>query len=206
MKKQLLTAIAVFLSLCGYAQTKGTNALGFGIVSTTDKTSGYSNDNKNTANSFTLSYGHFIKDNTKIGIEVNYGQNKQKATNFSDFESKLYGGNINYQRYFPIVKTLYAYAAGQAGYSYSKGTYKGQNNGQGNKNEQYAIGAYGGVTWFASKRFAFETNLLSANVSYSKAEQLEDYYGTYRKNTRTSFNMSTEGFINNLGFKIYLLF
>ena len=206
MKKQLLTAIAVCLSLCGYAQTKGTNALGFGIVSTTEKSSGYSNDNKNTTNTFTLSYGHFIKDNTKIGVELNYGEYKQETTNFSNLDSKLYGGNINYQRYFPIVKTLYAYAAGQAGYSYTKATYSGQNNGQGNKNEQYTIGAYGGVTWFASKRFAFETNLLSANFSYKKAEQVDNNYGTYRKNTRTSFDMSTQGFINNLSFKIYLLF
>ncbi len=206
MKKQLLTAIAVCLSLCGYAQTKGTNALGFGIVSTTEKTSGYSNDNKNTLNSFTLSYGHFIKDNTKIGVEVNYGENKQETINLSNYESKVYGGNINYQRYFPIVKTLYAYAGGKAGYSYSKGTYSGQNNGQGNKNEQYGVGAYGGVTWFVSKRFAFETSLLSANVSYSKTEQSDNNYGTYHKNTRTSFDMSTQGFINNLGFKIYLLF
>lgn len=207
MKKQLLTAIAVCLSLCGYAQTKGTNALGFGITSITDKSSGNGNNNKVTTNSFTLGYGHFIKDNTKIGVELNYGMSEQDYGGYNGQESKVYGGSLNYQKYFPIVKTLYAYAGGKAAYTYTESKYKNLNvENQGNETNQYAIGAYGGVTWFVSKRFAFETSLLSANVSYSKREELNNSPGNSYKNTRTSFDMSTQGFINNLGFKIYLLF
>ena len=167
MKKKLLTAIAVIASLCGYAQTKGTSTLGLGINVFTDKTE-YAGQPQSSSsverktNSFTLGYGLFIKDNTRIGIDLQYGKIKGDY-----YDVKSYGGNVTYQQYYPLVSKLYAYAGGRAGYSYADqksdvpGTYYNSN--------QYSLGAYGGVTWFVSKRFAFETTLLSANATYLKA-------------------------------------
>ena len=207
MKKHLLTAIAVCLSLCGYAQTKGTNALGFGISSSTYKSTGSGSENKNSFNSFALSYGHFIKDNVKLGLELNYGKGEQKSTSFNTQGTKVYGGNINYQRYFPIVKSLYAYAGGKGGYVYTESTSETTSVTRvSSTTDEYTIGAYGGVTWFVSKRFALETSLLSANISYNQTDQKNISSDNNYKTTQTSFNMSTQGFINNLGFKIYLLF
>ncbi|KQB98837.1 hypothetical protein [Pedobacter sp. Hv1] len=207
MKKQLLTAIAVCVSLCGYAQTKGTNALGFGINSFTQKSSGTSGKNEINSNFFSFSYGHFIKENVKLGIDLNYGKNEQKYASFSNQMSKIYGGNINYQRYFPIVKTLYAYAGGKGGYTYTESSAEmaGVTRVVSTGNE-YAIGAYGGVTWFVSKRLALETSLLSANIAYNQTKDKNTGYDNNSKTTQTTFNMSTQGFINNLSFKIYLLF
>ncbi|HYK77166.1 MAG TPA: hypothetical protein VEV16_09320, partial [Daejeonella sp.] len=71
----------------------------------------------------------------------------------------------------------------------------------------YSVGAFGGLSFFISKRFAFEADLLSANVGYSKStnKQSDPLQGKFKTET-TSFNLSTSGSINNLGFKIYFLF
>jgi len=211
MKKQLLvTAMAVGISLCGFAQTKGTNALSFGVNSTTNKSSGNNYETKSKNNSFTLGYGFFFKDNDKIGLDLTYGLNKNSSGNTNSQEQKSYGGNLSYQHYFPLVKTLFAYAGGKAAYTYSKSNNLYENSNpqiSGYESNQYAIGAYGGITWFVSKRFALETSLLSADIVYNKTEQNEINANNYFiKNEYTSFNFSSQGFINNLGFKIYILF
>jgi len=211
MKKQLLvTAMAVGISLCGFAQTKGTNALSFGVNSTKSKSSvnNYEIESKN--NNFTLGYGYFFKDNDKIGLDLTYGLNKFNSGNTPNQEQKSYGGNLSYQHYFPLVKTLFAYAGGKAAYTYSKNKnlYEGAPPQSSSfTSNQYAVGAYGGITWFVSKRFALETSLLSADITYSKTEQNEiNANNLFTKNEYTSFNLSSQGFINNLGFKIYVLF
>ncbi|WP_316788994.1 outer membrane beta-barrel protein [Pedobacter frigoris] len=211
MKKQLFTAAAVLLSVCGYAQTKGTSALGFGINSNSNKyeysSPGQSTENKSTGTSVSLSYGLFIKDNTKLGIDLTYGEQDQKSGD-TEYKTKQYGGNLNYQHYYPIVKSLFAYAGGRAGYTYTEtnhtqiSTSATEVSGNG-----YNLGAYGGITWFLSKRFALETRLLSADASYSLMKTKGGYSsGDNQKQTTTNFDLSTQGFIKDLGFKIYLLF
>ncbi len=211
MKKQLLiTAMAVGISLCGFAQTKGTSALSFGVNSTKSKNSGNNYETESKNNNFTLGYGYFFKDNDKIGLDLTYGINKFNPGSIPNQEQKSYGGNLSYQHYFPLVKTLFAYAGGKAAYTYSKNKnlYEGNNpQSSGLTSNQYAVGAYGGITWFVSKRFALETSLLSADVTYSKTEQNETNANNFFiKSEYTSFNLSSQGFINNLGFKIYILF
>jgi len=209
MKKQLLfTALAVGISLCGFAQTKGTNALSFGVNVMSNKNTTTNYENKNETNSFSLGYGYFFKDNRKLGLDLSYGLNKYNATNSIEQKVKSYGGSVSYQHYFPLVKTLFAYAGGRAGYLHSKNDNTPQDYTPFNStSNQYNIGAYGGITWFVSKRFALETSLLTADIVYnkSKTEELNDT-GFYSKSENTSFNLSSQGFINNLGFKIYILF
>jgi len=208
MKSKLfLTAIAVCLSLAGFAQTKGTNALSFGINSSTQNLNNSGDETKYKHNYFSLGYGNFINDNTKIGMELNYGTTIHRQSSFYyDQKVKSYGGNLSYQKYFPIIKKLYAYAGGRGAYSYSKETDSYVSEIRNFNTNEYSIGAYGGITWFLSKRFAFETNLLSANAYYSETKGMEDYSGTKQQSKSTSFNLTSDGFINNLGFKIYLLF
>ena len=214
MKNKILTAIAVMASLCGYAQTKGTSALSLGVGVNTCKYDYNIADNgsvristrelKNSV--FSLGYGLFIKDNAKLGVDLQYFTSKQQSDAIVDSRLKGYGANVTYQQYYPIVKKLYAYAGGIAAYSYSKEKYPLQDISD-RINNQYGLGAYGGVTWFFSKRFAMETKLLSANFNYSTSEQntLPDASGSYNTKS-TAFNLSTNGFINDLGFKVYLLF
>ncbi|MFC3562753.1 outer membrane beta-barrel protein [Pedobacter jamesrossensis] len=211
MKKQLLMAAMAVLcfSAPGFAQTKGTSALSFGVNIVSYKNT-YDNveQNETKNNLFTLGYGYFFKDNSKMGLELNYGENKYISTNQYEQTTKTYGGNVSYQKYFPIVKTLFAYAGGKA--AYATGTQK-QSQTQNNANQEYinnsySIGAYGGITWFLSKRFAFETSLLSADVAYNSSEQTQNTNPSTLKTKNTSFNLSSQGFINNLGFKIYILF
>jgi len=213
MKKQLLSlAVLCAVTLSVNAQTeKGTSAVSFGVNVTSVKTSGNNFQSESKNNTFTLGYGYFIKNNSKIGLDLTYGLTKNGSNETYNQEIKSYGGNLTYQRYFPIVKTLFAYAGGKGSYEHAK-----------NKNlytdvygqsstfaaNQYSVGAYGGITWFVSKRFALETSLLSADVIYSKTDRTEtfNYGNTYTKSEYTSFNFSSQGFINNLGFKIYILF
>lgn len=213
MKKQILTAIAVLVCLCGYAQTKGTSALGFGINSNSSKVDykdASASDRKYKNNSFGLGYGFFVKDNAKVGIDLNYGtQEISYEAGISATKSKIYGVGVNYQYYYPLVKTLYAYAGGRLAYNYSKGDEKnGTYDNLKTHSNSYTAGAYGGLTWFVSKRLALETSLLSATANYSKYKRSG---GTGNgvsavESSDTNFNLSTSGIINDLGFKIYFLF
>lgn len=210
IKQLFITAMAVLcFSVTGFAQTKGTNALSFGVnVNSIKNTFNNVEQSESKNNLLTLGYGHFFKDNSKIGLELVYGENKQ-STNLAEINRyKNYGGNLSYQQYFPLVKTLYAYAGGRG--SYVHGT---QANAQTQntlpteyKSNTYSLGAYGGVTWFLSKRFALETSLLSADFAYSSSEITETAFSSTSKSKQTNFNLSSQGFINNLGFKIYILF
>nr|WP_121272406.1 outer membrane beta-barrel protein [Pedobacter schmidteae] len=211
MKKHLLTAVAVMAALCGYAQTKGTSALGFGITSQNYKyetTNGSTvTKSENKYNSYSLSYGYFIQDNAKLGIELNYGdRNDDFVANVSGSKTKQYGASVNYQHYYPLIKKLYAYAGGAIGYGYSKSE-TGNNNSNDNRTDFYSAGVQGGLTWFVSKRFALETSLLSANATYAKSENTGTMGGNIGyKNTSSNFNLSSTGAISNLGFKVYILF
>lgn len=211
MKKQLLlTAMAVLcLSVSAFSQTKGTNALSFGVNVITDKTkSDLTSENSTKNSSFSLGYGYFIKDNSKIGLDLSYGINKYDYGE-TDQEYKNYGANLSYQKYFPIIKTLFAYAGGKVAYTYGKQdqTYDNGTTHQEYTSNLYAVGAYGGITWFLSKRFALETNLLAADITYNETKQANNNPASFNySNKRTTFNFTSQGFINNLGFKIYVLF
>lgn len=203
-------AIILAASLCAIAftsnaQTKGTNTLGFGVNASTIKSS--FNGSETKTNAYSIGYGNFIKDNTKIGFDLNYSKLKNSQAPYTtDFEN--YGGNLTYQKYFPLVKTLFAYAGGRGGYAYGKQENNGPTQLSTFATNTYTVGAFGGITWFLSKRFAFETSLLSADAVYSKTKQIENSLGNgiNYDSKQTSFNLNSEGFINNLGFKIYILF
>ena len=212
MKKQLFTAIAVLASFCGYAQTKGTNALGLGVSLTSNKTNGTSGtgtseeQQKNTY--LTLGYGHFISDNTKLGLDLLYLHNKSTSDNESQNNTTNgFGGALSYQKYFLLTGKLYAYAGGTAGYARTKLTYDDPANENQVVNDAYHAGAYGGITWFVGRRWAFETRLLSATATFSSTDQTNGSGSpvVYR-NRQSNFDLSTDGIINDLGFKIYLLF
>ena len=116
--------------------------------------------------------------------------------------TKGYAADVNYQHYFPLIKKLYAYAGGKGLYSNNENQESPTSKTETNV---YGASAYGGISWFAFKHFAFETSLLSADFGYSKARQ-EQTSGTPTSSVYRSFTLSSQGAINNLGFKIYFLF
>lgn len=200
--KLLIMGVLCAIAFTTNAQTKGTSTLGFGVnLSSTKPSENVEVQNKN----FSIGYGHFIKDNVKIGFDLNYGNNDYNSNGFNQ-KNNSYGGKLNYQKYYPLVKTLYAYAGGRAGYLNS--TLKNDQNGSMDESttNNFNVGAFGGLTWFLSKRFALETSLLSADLSYQNTNQTNRTSGSNFKGENTSFNLNTQGFINNLGFKIYILF
>lgn len=212
MKKQLLTAAAVLMSIYSYGQTKGTSTLGLGLSSTTNE---YKNDSfgtdptfKNTSSQFRIGYGLFISDNNKVGIELLY--NKSKTT-YSPIENysrdKGYGVGLNYQHYFPIIKTFYAYAGASGEYSQTKGNMNSV-DGPVRETKSYlgSLAATGGLTWFISKRWALETNLISIGAYYNKNEDLQDSNGQIFNSKSQGLSISTAQSLNNLGFKVYLMF
>lgn len=206
MKTKLsIIGVLCAIAFSANAQTKGTNTLGFGVNVNSEKQKVTGGEVESKINSYSIGYGNFIKDNTKIGFDLNFSKSNYQNNTYNN-EAKNYGVNLTYQKYFPLVKTLYAYAGGRGGYTYGKQENTDTNQNNANTSNTYNIGAFGGITWFLSKRFAFETSLLSANASYTEAEQKENTTNTFYDYKRTSFNLSSEGFINNLGFKIYILF
>ncbi|WP_316768110.1 outer membrane beta-barrel protein [Pedobacter frigiditerrae] len=203
--KLLIMGVLCAVAFTANAQKKGTNALSFGVNVNTEKQKNLGGEIEIKTNSYSIGYGNFIKDNTKIGFDLNYSKYNYSNAPY-DNESKNYGGNVTYQKYFPLVKTLYAYAGGRAGYNYGTQESTSTNQVTEYTTNTYNVGAFGGITWFLSKRFAFETSLLSANASYAETKQKENSTGGTFDYTRTSFNLTSEGFINNLGFKVYILF
>lgn len=196
MKRILLIACFAVGCICAQAQTRGTSAIGLGINISTEKSEFDVNGTPTKSElddvELSLGYGYFLKDNSKLGFEVSYGSLEGDNT----ISSKSYGGLVYYQQYYQLVKTLYAFGGGRIGYDYSETKIPPASP---NINS-YAMGAYGGVSWFLSKRIALEAELLAADIRYreTKSETL--------KNTSTNFSLNTTGFISGLDFKIFFLF
>jgi len=217
MKMKILTLIAILFSLNGYAQTSGTSALGFGASITDEHLEGVAvNTHEYKLRSYSLGYGVFVSGRDKIGMEIRYGtindEFKSKSeTGGSEMKGENYGGSLSYQHYYPILKTLYVHAGVNAGYNHSTSSeayYYDYPYMESSIQKQYSAGAFGGFSWFLSKSFAFEVNIISLNTTYTTATgEQETDDGQFIKNSKsTSLNLNTQGVINNLGFKIFLLF
>lgn len=214
MKKQLLTAAAVLLSVCGYAQTKGTSTLGLGFGSFTQKSQYTSQDEverKASSVGLILGYGYFIEDNVRLGLDLDFNRSKQEYTadESSDNKSNTKGIALSYQRYYPLIGKFYAYAGGKGSYSHYKqeqlapaGTTSLDFTTEG---DNYGLSAFGGLSWFVSKRWALETQLLSAGASYTTSSTTNQG-GFERSDKQTNFGLSSGGLFNNTSFKIYFLF
>jgi hypothetical protein len=192
------------------AQTKGTNTLGLGVgiqkYKYSQNIAGTSTVSDQQITRFSMSYGQFIRQNEKAGIDLFYGSSGFNSTSDNAFNSNSYGGKITYQRYFNLVKSFYAFGGGRGGYDYYESNAQGNVSGSDFSTSSSSLGAYGGVSWFLSKRFALEADLLSADIGYSKMTN-KSTGGTGPYNTSTdNFNLSSAGAINNIGFKIHFLF
>lgn len=203
MKKILLaTVIFTMAYFTSNAQTKGTNTLGAGFNSTTTKYESNTTVNEYKTSSFSLGYGRFIKDNIRLGITGSYNNSDNtSSSNTSSVESDGYGGLLSLQKYFPLFNKFYAFAGGNTSYMYSKWGIDSP-TGSSHKTDSYFLGAYGGVSYFLSKHFALEADLLSGGLNYSK-ERNSDQFGS---NRYTRLDLSTSGTLTNLGFRVYFLF
>jgi hypothetical protein len=213
MKKSLLTAAAVLLSIYSYGQTKGTSALSLGFSSTTNQYKngllGEDPTYKNKASQLRIGYGLFVSDNNKVGIDLLYNKSTTDYAQSADYRKDTgYGLGLNYQHYFPIVKTFYAFAGASGEYSQTKGNLNVPNSTkQDTKSYNASLAATGGLTWFISKRWALETNLVSVGAFYSKYEDSQNSNGeNYYYSKTQGLSISTSQTFNNLGFKVYLMF
>ena len=176
------------------AQTRGTSAIGLGINISTLKSEveidGTPSKSETDDVKLSLGYGYFLKDNSKLGFDLSYGKREGGGTTNS------YGGLIYYQQYYRLIKTLYAFGGGRVGYDYSETKIPPASP----HSNAYALGAYGGISWFLAKRIALEAELLSADIRYSETKS------EFLKTTTTNFNLNTTGVISGLDFKIFFLF
>ncbi|HYK77972.1 MAG TPA: hypothetical protein VEV16_13430, partial [Daejeonella sp.] len=118
MKKSLLIAFMAIISVCAQAQTKGTNTIGFGFshANYSQKYEENSYGNQHQVSTLNFGYGRFINENEKAGFTFLYGKNKY-GINPNETTSNQYGGDLSYQKYYPLFKKFYAYAGGRLGYS-----------------------------------------------------------------------------------------
>ena len=201
MIKMLLIAFMAMGVLFAQAQTKGTNTLGLGVNLFTSK-SNYNDqtqsDQKSTSQAYNLSFGHFFKDNQKLSLNLQH--QRQSYNNVENV--KGYGVGLSYQKYYPIFKSFYGFAGGSGGYMFSKNT---QNNGDvGWKSDTYSAAAFGGLSWFVSKRIALEVDLLSVGSHFGTTKNTGSGSGNSSK--FTAFNLSTAGAAGNFGFRVHILF
>ena len=204
MKKFLLTVLAFSTITLGInAQTKGTNALGFGVTSQRYENSWNENGSMQTQkqNAFSITYGRFIEDNSRLGLTGSLSRGKYEGSSFSS-KTDGFGGGLHYQKYYPLFKKLYAFGGGRVATFHEKiRNFNGESTSSGSS-RNYSIGANGGAAFFLSKRFAFEAQLLSADFSYTKTKNA----GSSMNSENSFLNITTKGFINDLGFNIYFLF
>ena len=215
MELKIFTLIAILFSLNGYAQMKGISALGLGVVIDNGRSEGVSvSTNEYKSRSYSLGYGVFVSDHDKIGMELRYGTSKNEFKSLSDSggseeDGESYGGSLTYQHFYPLLKTLYAYAGVNAGYTQRTSTATYFYDAPYTESEiakLHSAGAIGGVTWFMSKSFALEINIISLNATYTTSVRETDDGDFIRNSKSSGFNLTTQGSINNLGFKIFLLF
>ena len=209
-----MTVAAVLLSLCGYAQTQGTSTVGLGFNSNKNEynyVDAEANDLKQSSTGVNLGYGFFVKDNVRLGIDLSYSKGKSNYNSGSHTESESYGAALNYQRYFPLIGKFYAFAGGRASYRQNSDEQKNLGGDSFSivevKGNLYGLNAVGGLSWFFAKRWALETQLLSAGASYGSYKSTNMAYpGTNGTTKQTSFNLSSGGLFNETSFKIYFLF
>ena len=202
MKTFLLSATLVVMGYCGYAQTKGTNALGFGIRVSEGESNQGQDHQEQSNNEFSLSYGHFIKEKVKLSFTGSYGITKnEQANNQIQFSTKFYGGRVAYQKYFNVAKKFFVYADGGAGLMFNKSSFT---NGATNQDmgTEYSLNAYGGAAYFLSKHIAFEATLIRAGALYYTSKRNDAGSRAVSK----SFNLSSSGSLSNMAFQIYFLF
>lgn len=201
MKKLILIALMAMGIFFAQAQTKGTNTVGLGVSLFTSKNN-YDNqtqaNQKSNSQAYSLSYGHFFSDNQKMSLDLDY----QRQT-YNNIENvKGYGLGLSYQKYYPIFKSFYGFAGGRGNYMYSKNT---QNSGDfGYKSDTYSAAAFGGLSWFVSKRIALEVDLLSVGVHLGTNKSTGS--NTNSSSKFTAFSLSTAGAAGNFGFKVHILF
>lgn len=201
---------AVLLSVYCYSQTKGTSALSLGISSSTNEFNSPegSSDVKNKNSYLRLGYGLFVSDNNKVGIDLLYNKSTAKRQSTENQKQEGYGAGANFQHYFPLVKTLYAYAGASGQYMKFKGEQNDDVQGAYERNTDgynASLTAIGSLTWFISKRWALESNLISAGAYLGRSKYYQNGGNTYSTKD-TNFNLSTDGVFNNLGFRVYLMF
>jgi len=197
MKKLILLFIGCVALLSASAQTKGTNTLGAGFISSTYDDN--SNGIERSTYAGSLGYGHFIKDNLRLGITGSYGYSKYENSPGGENTLRSTGAGLSLQKYFPLVKKFYAFAGANGLYERRKTEGNGSTQSRGNG---YFLGASGGASYFLSKRFALEVDVLSAGLNYTK----EKHTNNSTAYTSSNFSLSTTGNVTNLGFRVYLLF
>lgn len=200
MKKILFVALCASMSYFAQSQTKGTNAIGFGFGLNSSEAEFGEETQKQKTNSYSLSYGNFIKENVKLSILASYGHSESEYLNStnSPYSSDGYGAGIAYQKYFPVIQKFFVYASGNTSYSRMK-----QKSGTSSmETNQYMLGASGGVAYFLNKRIALEATLLNAHGIYASSKNTL----SNDKSKSTSLGLSSSGALNNLSFQIYFLF
>jgi hypothetical protein len=195
MKKLILIAIMAMGAFFAQAQTKGMNTVGLGMSLYTSKNNSNQNqsDQKSTNQAYSLSFGHFIKDNQKLSLEL-----QLQRQNNDNNHTNGYGVGLNYQKYYPLFKGLYAFAGGGGDYFNSKSSYETGDSGY--KSHSYSASAFGGLSWFASKRIAIEADLFSVGAQFGTSK---NNFGPSTSSKFTAFYLSTA---SSAGIRVHILF
>lgn len=117
MKTRLILLVLSWAALSVSAQTKGTTTLGLGVNVFERIYIGGSSENKLRINSFNYGIGHFFADYSRISVDFNSGKETfNRGNRFLVAMTKTIGGQVNYQKYYHLSKSLHAYAGGSGEY------------------------------------------------------------------------------------------
>jgi hypothetical protein len=145
-------------------------------------------DQNTTGINVTPAVGKAISENLILGVDINYGFNRNKTGVNYEQKSSTYGGGVFVRKYQYLGKGFYLFGQGRAGGSYTG--YKTIVNNQTpveTKSRQFEISfaIYPGISYTVSKKLQFETGF--NNLAFLQLKHADD-----KPNTGTgSYNTNT---------------
>ena len=208
----------LFIALFSFTLTlqaqinKGSTSLGGQISFSHGNAQDFTNDAHQESNQgyISLSAGKAVKDNSVIGLTVQFGagKNYNTSSNLNKTANSQYGAGIFYRRYKSLAKDFYIFFEGSLGYSYSKNTYKDTTGITLSESTQSmsSLGLTAGVSYKILKNLHLEVTLpqlLYIGYSANKSTQQT----TVSKSDGISFNSNLKpGTLDNLGIGFRFIF
>lgn len=207
MKKTALIFAALSLGFATHSQiAKGTNFIGGNVhfLGASNSVTGFAEDK---SSSFALdvnpNFGHFVKDNLALGVNLNFGMLNSTSTSRipfpSEFELKnesellIYGGGVFLRKYKNITDNFLFFVNVGAGYNYlttENRTIYPPNidplpQSMGNTGTAHRVGAAisPGIVYFATPKLGIELSYGSLHYSHSSGETR--YNGGSKENDKT---------------------
>ncbi|HWJ26953.1 MAG TPA: hypothetical protein VNS32_10455, partial [Flavisolibacter sp.] len=140
------------------------------------------------------SIGLAVKDNSVVGVKLQYGHtfNSNTATTTSSDKNYSYLTGIYFRRYMILGKGFYLFGEADANYSTSKKSYTYPTNENKDVTQQGGISLSPGIAYTVSKRMHLEISMNDLfNIGFTHINYESTYSGIVTESKMDSFGANT---------------